>query len=517
MKLSIIIPTYNSSSVLSRAIDSILEQSFTDYEILIMDGASKDDTVGIALAYKRPEIRIFSERDNGIYDAMNKGIAKSRGEWLYFLGSDDWLMDGSVLQKVFDTENMYEYDVVYGDVEAEHLPPQCHGKWTFEDIYFNRCHQAIFYRRNFLERQGGYNLKYPIAADYDLNLKWLLGRRFRSLFIDETVAHFSDAGVSTLGGGDRIFLKDRPRLLLTRGFLKLSRRQRKMLLFDVLNGNAAGRSLIWIAKAIYLAQNWFQHVRLLWHKRIHGIRRPIVHLYSICWNEEKILPYMFSHYDGFVDKFYIYDNRSTDSSPELIKGNKKAEMFVYAPEKIDDQALRDLKNRCWKKSRGKADYVIVCDMDEFLYHTDVQKMISTLSEGGYTVCCPQGYEMCSDVFPEYENGTKLTDLVKYGVKKAAYSKCVMFNPYKIININYYPGAHRCNPSGIVKMYEDPELKLLHYKLLGVDNVIERYAVLNSRLSEDNIRKGYALHYRDDSSRIRANFKKISEESVRVIS
>lgn len=516
MELSIIIPTYNSSSVLGRAIDSILAQTFTDYEILVMDGASKDDTVGMARAYNRSEIRIFSEPDRGIYDAMNKGIAKSRGEWLYFLGSDDWLMDDNVLQKVFDTENMCEYDIVYGDVEAEHLPPQGHGKWTYEDIDFNRCHQAVFYRRSFLKRQGGYNLKYTIAADYDLNLKWFLSRHYRSTFIDVTIAHFSDAGVSTLGGGDQLFLKEKPRLLLTRGFFKLSIQQRKSLLFSVLNNSTAGSFIILTIRALYLARNWFSHIRLLWYKRTHGIRRPIVHLYSICWNEEKILPYMFSHYDGFVDKFYIYDNHSTDTSPNLIRANKKAELRIYAPKKIDDKALKNLKNRCWKKSRGKADYVIVCDMDEFLYHTDIKGMISGLSKGGYTVCRPQGYEMCSEVFPEYQNGAELTDLVKRGVKKEAYSKCVMFDPYKLVNINYREGAHRCNPSGIVRMYEDPELKMLHYKFLGIDNVIERYAVMNSRLSENNIKKGYASHYSYDSSRIRADFKKICEESVQVI-
>ena len=89
MKLSIIIPTFNSANTLRRALDSIIGQTLNDLEVLIMDGVSTDQTLDIAKTYNDNRIRIFSEPDNGVYDAMNKGIDKASGEWLYFLGSDD--------------------------------------------------------------------------------------------------------------------------------------------------------------------------------------------------------------------------------------------------------------------------------------------------------------------------------------------------------------------------------------------------------------------------------------------
>ncbi|MDR2410857.1 MAG: glycosyltransferase, partial [Bacteroidales bacterium] len=84
--LSIIIPTYNSSKTINRCLDSILCQSYSNYEILVMDGLSSDNTLELVKAYNDRRIQIYSGKDNGIYDAMNKGIALAKGEWLYFSG-----------------------------------------------------------------------------------------------------------------------------------------------------------------------------------------------------------------------------------------------------------------------------------------------------------------------------------------------------------------------------------------------------------------------------------------------
>ena len=151
MKLSIIIPTYNSASVLPKALDSIVGQTFGDWEVLIMDGVSTDDTLKVAQSYNDSRIRINSEPDKGIYDAMNKGIGKARGEWLYFLGSDDWLLNDNVLHDVF-AQDADSYDVVYGEVEAPHLASNHSGEWTLQTIDRNRCHQAILYRRQVIRR-----------------------------------------------------------------------------------------------------------------------------------------------------------------------------------------------------------------------------------------------------------------------------------------------------------------------------------------------------------------------------
>src|SRR5246127_4505724 len=97
---SVIIPTYNSAKTISQSIQSVLRQSFTGYEVLIIDGASTDDTLAITSAFNSERIKTISEKDRGVYDAMNKGIKLAKGQWLYFLGSDDALYDDSVLEKI---------------------------------------------------------------------------------------------------------------------------------------------------------------------------------------------------------------------------------------------------------------------------------------------------------------------------------------------------------------------------------------------------------------------------------
>jgi len=197
MKLSIIIPTYNSAKVIRKAIDSIINQTFDDWELLIMDGVSKDETVAIAKSYHNAKIRVFSENDKGIYDAMNKGIAKSNGEWLYFLGSDDWLYDNDVLRSVFIDSDISNYDVIYGEADAEQLDERHKGEWNVGNIEFNRCHQAIFYKKTVFGRLGSYNLKYKMMADWDFNLKWFFDKKLESQYLPICVAHYTDGGASS--------------------------------------------------------------------------------------------------------------------------------------------------------------------------------------------------------------------------------------------------------------------------------------------------------------------------------
>ncbi len=224
-KISIIVSTFNSSTVLGRALDSVVCQTFTDWEVLLMDGASTDNTLKVAESYTDNRIRIFSEPDKGVYDAMNKGIEKASGKWLYFLGSDDYLLNNGVLKQV---SNLIpeKYDVFYGDVEAPQLDPRHKGEWHFKDIEFNRCHQAIFYNKNVFRKLGNYNLKYIVYADHDMNLKWFLNKRIKSYYYPIAIAHYSDGGLS-IQKKDKVFLDDFPKLVLRYGWNSLNRSDRK--------------------------------------------------------------------------------------------------------------------------------------------------------------------------------------------------------------------------------------------------------------------------------------------------
>lgn len=177
---SIIIPTYNSGRTLSACLNSIFCQTCPDYDIWIIDGVSTDDTLQIAKKYsdEYKALHILSEPDLGIYDAMNKGIISSRGNWLYFLGSDDTLYDDHVLQGVSRVIGTSPADVIYGNVVM-----RGENRWNLNNKVFNGeydlpkliidniCHQAIFYNRSVFQRYGYYDLKYITSADYDFNLR----------------------------------------------------------------------------------------------------------------------------------------------------------------------------------------------------------------------------------------------------------------------------------------------------------------------------------------------------------
>lgn len=220
VKYSVIIPTYNSATVIRRCLDSIVSQTCQDYEVLVMDGNSSDETVDLVRTYDSEKIKLFSEPDKGVYDAMNKGIEKSKGEWLYFLGSDDYLFDNQVLEKLGESLDA-SFHVVYGEVESC-LPEIYRGEWSLEKMIKNRCHQAIFYNRRFFEDGLRYNLRYKVLADYDINLRWfLMTNKYKHKYVPIVIAYFSMGGISSKYG-DEVFNTDKIEIMLRYGRRSLS-------------------------------------------------------------------------------------------------------------------------------------------------------------------------------------------------------------------------------------------------------------------------------------------------------
>ncbi len=206
---SIIIPTYNSANTIKKSISSILEQTFSSYEIIIVDGLSKDDTIDIVRRTIKNDDRvvIISERDEGIYDAMNKGIKMSKGKWIYFLGSDDWLYDNKVLDKVNEFKADENVDYIYGKVYSPKLKGLYGHKDYYDRIFFeNICHQAIFYKKYIHNLVGLYNLDYKLYADWEFNIKCFENSAIRKQYLDIVVAHFADGGASSVNA-DRNFLR----------------------------------------------------------------------------------------------------------------------------------------------------------------------------------------------------------------------------------------------------------------------------------------------------------------------
>ncbi len=213
---SVIVPTFNSGKTIVSCIESILNQSFKNFELLIIDGLSLDNTVLAAKLYQRkyPNVICISEPDCGVYDAMNKGLEIARGEWVFFLGSDDSLNSYSVLEEI---SNCYKggFSVVYGNVRVmgdtlwAKKGDIYDGEFSLKKLLIkNICHQAIFYKRKYLTEQiGNYKIDYRICADWDINLRCWGDKPF--LYINLIITNFYAGGVtSDLNEIDHNFFRD---------------------------------------------------------------------------------------------------------------------------------------------------------------------------------------------------------------------------------------------------------------------------------------------------------------------
>jgi glycosyltransferase involved in cell wall biosynthesis len=198
---SIIIPLYNSAETLPATLDSIAAQEFTDLELVCIDGASSDATLNMIgvfkIAHPGLPITVSSERDKGIYDAMNKGIAKAKGSWLYFMGGDDTFQSGLVLSEVYEVINQGDADLVHGNVTGA-VSGNVYNDDTPAKVLFRGIHhQGIFYKKQLFDYTGGYDLRFKIAADYHLTLKVFLNKAFKTQYADINIACFGEAGLSS--------------------------------------------------------------------------------------------------------------------------------------------------------------------------------------------------------------------------------------------------------------------------------------------------------------------------------
>ena len=166
-RISIITVVYNAAEVLETTILSVTNQFYQNIEYIIIDGQSTDATPEIVRRYRNKISQYIREPDNGVYDAMNKGCKIATGDWIYFLGAGDVLLN--ILHKMPMFLN--NSDIVYGDVYKLDELKMYDGKFhPFKFAVKNISHQAIFYPA-WVFKQYQYNLKYKVQADYDLNMR----------------------------------------------------------------------------------------------------------------------------------------------------------------------------------------------------------------------------------------------------------------------------------------------------------------------------------------------------------
>lgn len=197
--VSIIIATYNSEKTLRRALLSVLNQSYQDWECIIVDGASKDRTIDFVkeFAIKDSRFRYISEPDHGIYDAFNKGWKMAKGEWIMYLGSDDEYTKDGIKSLM---ENSDGADVVYGDVILRFSNKkdkiQQASVTDFVGTSAFCCHQAVAMKTSVVKLFNGFDESYKLLADWDLLRKvGQKGAKYR--YVNASIAYFSTGGASS--------------------------------------------------------------------------------------------------------------------------------------------------------------------------------------------------------------------------------------------------------------------------------------------------------------------------------
>lgn len=195
--ISVITVVYNGEKYLEETIQSVINQTYDNVEYIIIDGGSTDGTLEIIKKYEDQLDYWVSEKDSGIYDAMNKGINLASGEWINFMNAGDGFFDEYVIESI---SGHLVADLVYGNHAIYRK-----NKENFEIIdveFYNDkrnipfCHQALFSKAELL-KQNPFNLKYTITADYDQYVR-LKNAKASSLYIPMTIAFYLDGGLSSI-------------------------------------------------------------------------------------------------------------------------------------------------------------------------------------------------------------------------------------------------------------------------------------------------------------------------------
>lgn len=210
MKISLITVTYNSQKTLKDTIESVLSQTYFDIEYIIVDGLSKDNTVEIIREYESQfgkRMRWISEKDKGLYDAMNKGIRMATGDVVGILNSDDFYTSNDVIERVVAgfTGNV---DAVYGDLHYVHSNNLQHCvryyssrifKPSLMKMGFIPAHPTFYCKKSCYDRFGYYKTDYKIAADFDLLLRFIYVNRIKIKYLPIDMVTMRIGGASTNG------------------------------------------------------------------------------------------------------------------------------------------------------------------------------------------------------------------------------------------------------------------------------------------------------------------------------
>lgn len=206
MKISVLTICFNAAGTIRRTIESFLEQDYRNREMIVVDGASTDGTAEMAHRYERDGVRVVSEPDRGMYDALNKGLALYGGGAFGALNADDAYHDRAALSRI--AEGLTRADIVHGDLDfvADHVGRRVVRRWRAVDrpgggfrTGWMPAHPTFYVRRAVAERVGRFDLGLGMAADYDWMLRAVELHGFTIARVDGVLVDMQQGGMSTSG------------------------------------------------------------------------------------------------------------------------------------------------------------------------------------------------------------------------------------------------------------------------------------------------------------------------------
>ncbi|MFZ9752694.1 MAG: glycosyltransferase family 2 protein [Cyanobium sp.] len=205
-----------------------------------------------------------------------------------------------------------------------------------------------------------------------------------------------------------------------------------------------------------------------------------------------MLPFFFLHYDQIVDQYFIADHGSTDQSLAILNRHPKVALREFECNDASFvESARAHYDHCWKESRGVADWVIVCNIDEHIYHPRLLGYLQASSARGITIIHPLGFDMVSTSFPL--PSIALNHQVRLGMRSPAFDKPQIFDPNQIREINFKIGRHLASPEGRLGEDRSGRVKLFHYKYMGQAYFRQRSAQLSTRMKPLDVENRWA-HY-----------------------
>jgi len=208
MKISVITVCYNSELTLSRALQSVVDQDWSNIEHILIDGASRDGSLEIIDRFRSHLVHVVSEPDNGIYDAMNKGLDRANGDIICFLNADDHYSHHQVLSQVAKQMADFHLDALIGDVVffRPQEPMRIIRRFRSDRFRPDRiswgwmpAHPALFLRKTVIDRVGRFNTNYRIAGDFEFIVRAFYNHTLRYQYVPEVLVHMQTGGVSTNG------------------------------------------------------------------------------------------------------------------------------------------------------------------------------------------------------------------------------------------------------------------------------------------------------------------------------